>query len=165
MQRTEIPVFALPRVLDAVRRRFDYVFDTSYSYPGLPKITLQELNVGAAEIAGIPVQVISVMHGTLPVLGFRIAGFCYITDAKEIPEDQFQYLQDLDVLILNALHHKAHFSHYNLKEALEVIRVISPRKAFLTHLSHDMGLHQEIESSLPPDVYLAYDGMQLSVGT
>ena len=96
-----------------------------------------------------------------PVLGFRFDDFCYITDAKEIPEDQFEYLDNLDVLILNALHHKEHFSHYNLEQALEAIERIAPRKAYLTHLSHDMGCHAEIEALLPRDVYLAYDGLEL----
>lgn len=163
MQRTEIPVYGLPRVLDAVRRRFDYVFDTSYAYPGLPKIALKELHSGPTMIAGVSMQVIEVMHGSLPVLGFRIGRFCYITDAKSIADEQLSHLRDLDVLILNALHHKKHFSHLNLQEALDLIEVIAPRKAYLTHLSHDMGLHQEVEASLPPDVRLAYDGLQLSI--
>lgn len=165
MQRTEIPVYALPRVLDALRRRFDYVFDKSYAYPGLPRITLNEIQEGPAEIFGVPVQVISVMHGTLPVLGFRFGDFCYITDAKRIPDDQLRHLENLDVLILNALHRKEHFSHYNLKEALEVIDKIGPRKAYLTHLSHDMGLHSEVEGILPPGVHLAYDGLKITLRT
>lgn len=161
MQRTEIPVFGLPRVLDAVRRRFDYVFDTSYAYPGLPKLGLKELQVGPTVIAGVPIQVIDVMHGPLPVLGFRIGNFCYITDAKKIPDNELENLQDLDVLILNALHRKEHFSHLNLTEALELIEIIAPRQAYLTHLSHDMGLHRDVEASLPSHVRLAYDGLMI----
>ena len=161
--KVEIPMYGLPRVLDAVRKRFDYVFDPSYSYPGLPQLTLHELHAGPTEVAGVPVQVISVMHGPLPVLGFRFGRFCYITDAKQIPEDQMVFLEDLDVLILNALHRREHFSHLNLKEALELIERIGPKHAYLTHLSHDMGLHREVEISLPPNVRLAYDGLKLSI--
>jgi phosphoribosyl 1,2-cyclic phosphate phosphodiesterase len=163
-QRSEMPLYGLPRVLDAVRRRFDYVFDTSYAYPGLPKLALKELFGGKTEIAGVPMQVVEVLHGDLPVLGFRIGGFCYITDAKLIPDDQLRHLQDLDVLILNALHHKEHFSHLNLKEAIALIGTIAPKKAYLTHLSHDMGLHQVVEAALPPSVRLAYDGLQIKIG-
>lgn len=164
MQRMEIPVYGLPRVLNAVRRRFDYVFDESYAYPGLPKLALHELVAGSITIAGVPMQVIEVMHGNLPVLGFRIGGFCYITDAKTIDDDQLAHLKDLDILILNALHHKPHFSHLNLREALELIERINPRRAYLTHLSHDMGLHREVEATLPTNVRLAYDGLRLTLG-
>jgi phosphoribosyl 1,2-cyclic phosphate phosphodiesterase len=165
MQRKEMPVFGLPRVLDAVRRRFDYVFDTSYAYPGLPKIGLKEIQPGPANIAGITLQVILVMHGDLPVLGFRIGDFCYITDCKTIPDDQWVHLQNLDVLFLNALHRKEHFSHLNLSEALDMIEAIGPRKAYLTHMSHDMGLHREVEASLPANVKLAYDGLRITLAT
>jgi phosphoribosyl 1,2-cyclic phosphate phosphodiesterase len=158
-QRNVMPLYGMPRVLDAVRRRFDYVFDTSY--PGLPKLMLKELFAGKTEIEGIPVQVIEVMHGDLPILGFRIGDFAYITDAKRIPEQQVAHLQNLDVLILNALHHKVHFSHLNLQEAMELIELLAPRQAYLTHLSHDMGLQQDLEAELPPRVRLAFDGLQL----
>ena len=163
MQRKEVPIYGLPRVLDAVRRRFDYVFDKTYSYPGLPKLSLQELHPGEVEIAGVPMQVISVMHGSLPVLGFRISDFCYITDAKTIPDDQMVYLHNLDTLILNALHHKVHFSHLNLTEALGLIDRVSPGHAYLTHLSHDMGRHRDVEVMLPPHVRLAFDGLRLNI--
>ena len=163
MQRRDIPVYSLPRVLDAVRRRYDYVFDDTYNYPGLPRLTLEELEPGPARIYGVPLHVISVMHGNLPVLGFRFGGFCYITDAKKIPKDQYVYLEDLDVLVLNALHHKEHFSHLNLNQALEAIESIDPKTAYLTHLSHDMGLHDDVESMLPPNVHLAYDGMTVQL--
>lgn len=164
MQRTEMPLYGLPRVLEAVGRRFDYVFDTAYRYPGLPKLALKELHPGPATIAGVPVQVLSVMHGELPILGFRIGGFSYITDAKTIPDDQREYLQDLDVLFINALHRKPHFSHLNLQEALELIESIGPHRAFITHLSHDMGLHRDVSADLPTGVSLAFDGMHFSIG-
>lgn len=162
-QKKDIPVYGLPRVLDAVRRRFDYVFDPNYQYPGLPRLDLRTLEPGPAEIAGIPMQVISVMHGPLPVLGFRIGRFCYITDAKSIPDDQLPYLRDLDVLFLNALHQRTHFSHLNLEEALTLAADLAPRQTYITHLSHDMGRHADVESTLPDSVRLAYDGLTISV--
>lgn len=163
-QKADIPVFGLPRVLDAVRRRFDYVFDPNYQYPGLPRLQLNALEPGEADIAAVGMQVISVMHGPLPVLGFRIGGFCYITDAKSIPDDQMPLLENLEVLILNALHRKEHFSHLHLTGALELIQRIAPQRAYLTHLSHDMGTHASVEASLPSGVSLAYDGLRISVG-
>ena len=114
-------------------------------------------------IAGVRLQAIRVMHGPLPILGFRFGRFCYITDAKAIPDDQMPLLEDLDVLIINALHRKEHFSHLNLTGALELISRIAPRKAYLTHLSHDMGCSRDVEQILPPGVGLAYDGMVISV--
>lgn len=163
-QKADIPVFGLPRVLDAVRRRFDYVFDPNYQYPGLPRLQLNVLEPGEAVIAGVRIRVISVMHGPLSVLGFRIGRFGYITDAKSIPDDQMPFLEDLEVLFLNALHRKEHFSHLNLTGALDLIDKIAPERAYLTHLSHDMGTHASVTASLPPHVGLANDGMEISVG-
>lgn len=164
LQQEEIPVYGLPRVLDAVRRRFDYIFDPDYTYPGLPRIALRALNPGPVEIAGIQLEVIEVMHGDLSVLGFRIGSLCYITDAKTIAGAQMEKLNGLDTLVLNALHQKPHFSHLNLREALDLIGEIAPRKAFLTHLSHDMGRHADVESTLPAQVRLAFDGLVITSG-
>jgi phosphoribosyl 1,2-cyclic phosphate phosphodiesterase len=162
-QQKKLPLYGLPRVLNAVQKRFDYVFDTQYAYPGLPQLELRELSPGPATIADIPLQVIHVLHGELPVLGFRIGSFCYITDAKTIPGDQLPFFENLDVLVLNALHHKAHFSHFNLTEALALIEKIGPRQTYLTHLSHNMGRHHDVVSSLPEGVSLAFDGMCISL--
>jgi phosphoribosyl 1,2-cyclic phosphate phosphodiesterase len=160
LQGGEIPVYGLPRVLDAVRRRFDYVFDEAYHYPGLPQLELHPIVAGELEIAGVRFQALNIMHGPLPVLGFRFGKFCYITDAKTIPDDQMHLLEDLDILVINALHHRPHFSHLNLTEALSLIGQIKPRMTYLTHLSHHMGLHAVVEKSLPADVKIAYDGLQ-----
>ena len=162
-QKSDIPVFGLPRVLAAVKRRFDYVFDPAYEYPGLPRLEMCALAPGQIEIAGVPIQVISVMHGPLEILGFRIGKFCYITDAKTIPADQMPLLQGLDTLIINALHRKAHFSHLNLTEALKMAEQIGADHTYFTHLSHDMGRHGDVEADLPPTVRLAYDGLSISV--
>jgi phosphoribosyl 1,2-cyclic phosphate phosphodiesterase len=162
-QQSDIPVYGLDRVLQAITRRFDYVFDPAYKYPGLPKLELRTLGPGEVVIENIPIRVLSVMHGTLEVLGFRIGDFCYITDAKTISEDQMPFLEGLDTLVINALHRKPHFSHLNLSEALELIDRIAPRQTFLTHLSHDMGRHADVLSELPAHVSLAYDGLSISV--
>jgi phosphoribosyl 1,2-cyclic phosphate phosphodiesterase len=162
-QQSDIPVYGLERVLQAVTRRFDYVFDPAYKYPGLPKLTLKALNPGNVVIEDLPIRVLSVMHGPLEVLGFRIEDFCYITDAKTIPDDQMPFLEGLETLVINALHRKPHFSHLNLDEALLLIDRIAPKQTFLTHLSHDMGCHADVQAELPPHVSLAYDGLSISV--
>jgi len=162
-QKSDIPIFGLPRVLAAVKRRFDYVFDPDYEYPGLPRLEMVALTPGKTEIAGVPVEVIHVLHGPLDILGFRIGKFCYITDAKTIPPDQMPRLRGLDTLIINALHRKVHFSHLNLSEALDMAAAIGATRTFFTHLSHDMGRHADVEGDLPDGVSLAYDGLSLSV--
>ena len=106
---------------------------------------------------------IRVMHGSLEVLGFRIGKFCYVTDAKSVPDDQMPLLAGLDTLILNALHRREHFSHLNLEEAMEMADRIAAGQTFFTHLSHDMGRHAEVESELPGSMRLAYDGLSISV--
>ena len=162
-QKSDIPVYGLSRVLTAVRRRFDYVFDPDYEYPGLPRLTTSDLLPGSHEICGVPIRAISVMHGPLPILGYRIGNFCYLTDAKTIPEDQWDALTGVDVLVLNALHRKTHFSHLNLEEALAFSARIKARKTWLTHLSHDMGASAEVVRELPENVGLAYDGLKIQI--
>jgi phosphoribosyl 1,2-cyclic phosphate phosphodiesterase len=162
-QHSDIPVYGLQRVLDAVKRRFDYVFDPTYEYHGLPKLELKTLNPGEVVIAGIPIRVILVMHGPLDVLGFRIGDFCYITDAKTIPDDQMPFLEGLDTLVINALHRKTHFSHLNLSEAIALSERIGAGRTFLTHLSHDMGRHADVLKELPQRISLAYDGLSISI--
>jgi len=103
------------------------------------------------------------MHYKLPVLGFRIDNFAYITDAKTILDEEKEKIRDLDVLIINALRKEEHISHLNLEQAIEMIYELSPKKAYLTHISHHMGLHEEIESTLPENIKLAYDGLQIKV--
>ena len=103
------------------------------------------------------------MHYKLPVLGFRINNFAYITDAKTISDEEKEKIKDLDVLIINALRKEEHISHLNLEQAIEMINELSPKKAYLTHISHHMGLHKEIESSLPENIKLAYDGLQIKL--
>ena len=103
------------------------------------------------------------MHYKLPVLGFRINNFAYITDAKTISDEEKEKIKDLDVLIINALRKEEHISHFNLEQAIEMINELSPKKAYLTHISHHMGLHEEIESSLPENIKLAYDGLQIKL--
>lgn len=161
--KKNIPLYGLPRVLNDLRARYRYVFDTSYAYSGKPRIDLIEINTDPLHIGSLEVQPIEVMHGNVDILGYRFGNFAYITDAKTIDKEWIARLQGLDVLILNALHRHTHYSHLNLEEAIDMVGRIKPRHAYLTHLSHHMGLAADVELELPANISLAYDGLQLEM--
>lgn len=163
LRRKNVPIYAQKRVLGEVRKRFPYVFDSASQYPGRPRVEMHEIDKTPFALGDCLIRPVQVMHGSLPILGFRFGDFCYITDMKTIAEEEMQKLHKLEVLILNALHRKPHFSHLNLDEALAMVERIKPGKAFLTHISHYMGRHDEVEAGLPANVHLAYDGMTLSL--
>ncbi|MDD6209198.1 MAG: MBL fold metallo-hydrolase [Bacteroidales bacterium] len=156
-----LPVFGLGRVMNTICDRMPYAF-TEKRYPGAPDFILNEIDGHSFRIGEIEIQPVNVMHYKLHILGYRIFNFAYLTDVKEIPEEEFSKLQGLDVLVINALRKKEHLAHQNLEQALMNIARIAPRKAYLTHFSHDMGLHAEVEKELPSDVSLAYDGLTIS---
>lgn len=156
-QREDIPVYAVRRVQDDLRLRFGYVFSEN-KYPGAPSLSLQMINKNDPfEIKGIPFTPIEVIHGKLPVLGFRIGNFTYITDAKTIEDVEKEKIRGTEVLILNALHFKEHHSHFSVPQALELIKTINPTEAYLTHVGHQMGLSATVNRILPENVKLAYD--------
>lgn len=162
-QGKDMPVYTLPRVAKALRSRFQYVFDDN-PYPGAPQITLYPVQAGVMFYIGqIPVLPLAVQHGEMPILGFRIGELAYITDAKSLSEATMDSIRDIPVLILNALHHKPHHSHLNLEEALAIIAQIRPDRAFLTHISHHMGRHEDINKILPEGVSLAYDTLEVMI--
>ena len=161
-QKMAMPVYVTPKVGDELQSRYSYAF-SSNPYPGAPVFALHNMEAGKVfTVAGISVLPLTVMHGTLPVMAFRIDDFSYVTDAKTIPSDTLAQLQGTKILVLNALHHSGHYSHLNLTEALDVIAKIQPKKAYLTHVSHHMGLYDEVSKSLPGNVLLGYDGMEIS---
>lgn len=154
-------VYALPRVAAEVRRRFDYVFGTPI--PGLPRIALR--NIGkdeALQFGKLRIQPIEVMHGALPILGFRIGDLCYLTDVKTIPATEMKKLNGVRYVIVNALHHHPHPTHMNLEEALELLEQVKPEKAWLTHVSHSMGKSAEVDALLPDGVAMGFDGLTVS---
>ncbi|HNE27886.1 MAG TPA: MBL fold metallo-hydrolase [Saprospiraceae bacterium] len=154
-------VYALPRVGEEVRKRFEYVF--GHPIPGLPRIDLlpidpeEPLRIGTVQI--VPIRV---MHGRLPILGFRVDEMAYLTDVKTIPEEEMVKLEGVKYLIINALHHREHPTHMTLAEALRMIARIRPEKAWLTHVSHEMGRVGDLENELPAGVYFAWDGLQIT---
>lgn len=151
-------VYTLPRVAAEVRRRFDYVF--TEQIPGLPRIELVSIQSDTRlQFGQIQIQSLGVMHGRLPILGFRIGDLAYLTDLKSMSEPELKKLEGLKYLILTALHHQEHPTHMNLEESLAFVEKIAPERAWLTHVSHQMGLARDINATLPPNVRLAYDGL------
>lgn len=159
----DIPVYAHQRVLEALHQRFAYVFETENKYPGAPSVSEYIINGETFELGNLDVTPINVMHDKLQVFGFRFRDFVYITDAKTIAEAELDKLQNVEVLVINALRHEAHQSHFNLEEALEFINIVKPKRAYLTHISHLLGFHDEVEQTLPENVYLAYDNLEINI--
>mgnify|MGYP006267836473 CR=1 FL=1 len=156
----DIPIYASAQVRARLEKAFHYVFATE-KYPGAPRIQLHQIDNSPFEAAGVLFTPIEVMHYKLPVLGFRIGDFTYITDANFIAESEQEKIKGSKVLVLNALRQREHLSHFTLEEALELIEKLQPERAFLTHISHQMGKHAEISEQLPAHVQLAYDGLKV----
>ncbi|SDL57970.1 MBL fold metallo-hydrolase [Siphonobacter aquaeclarae] len=162
-QNTDIPLYGQAAVLEQIRVEFAYAF-AEHKYPGIPRLELNPIGNEVFSILGLDILPVEVMHHRLPVFGYRIGDFVYITDANFIPPAELEKIRGCKILVLNALQRgPKHISHFTLPEALEVIDQIRPEAAYLTHISHKMGLHQEVEASLPPGVYLAYDGLRFSL--
>ncbi len=146
----------------AVKRMFNYAF-AEVRYPGVPELRMHEIGHRTFQAAGISITPVEVLHHKLPVIGFRIGDLGYITDAKTIAPLELEKLKGVDVLVLNALRKEAHLSHFNLEEAIALIRSIAPRKAYLIHISHVMGSHEDVMRTLPEGIELAYDGLVVKV--
>lgn len=160
----EIPIYAQQRVIDNLKLRFDYVFKTVNKYPGAPSVkTIEVVNNQPFSIGNKKAIPVKVMHGDLPVFGYRIDDFAYLTDVKTIEETEIAKLKNLKVLVVNALRVEPHNMHFNLEEALDFINLIQPEKAYLTHISHIMGFHEEVQQRLPKNVYLAYDNLEITI--
>lgn len=158
-----MPVYADERTHRAVRSMFAYAF-SEHKYPGAPHIEQREAIAGLPfSLRGLSVMPVSAMHYHLPVLGYRIGQLAYITDASFVDTASRQLLQGCEVLVVNALQREAHLAHFTLQQALELIDDLKPRRAYLTHVSHRMGLYADVQPTLPPNVVLAYDGMRVEV--
>ena len=163
-QKTDMPVFGEPRVLEQLQQEFSYIF-AEHKYPGVPRVRLHSIERDDApfDVLGTSVQPLRAMHHKLPVLGFRIGGFCYLTDANHIGLETRELLRGADVIVLNALRHEQHISHFTLAQAINVLEEVQPKRAYLTHISHQLGRHQAVEATLPPWIRLAYDGLKVVV--
>lgn len=156
--RKAMPLYAEQRVMEAIKREFAYVFAAN-PYPGIPRLELHCFDEIPFQIGSLLFQPIRAFHHKLPVYGFRVNNFAYLTDVKSIQEPEFEKLVGLDVLVINALRIDPHISHLNLYEALQIIERIRPQKTFFTHLSHLFGLHAEMEPVLAEGVFLGYDNL------
>lgn len=158
--KKDMNVYASLRVQEALKREFAYIF-ADYKYPGVPQVQLHEISNVPFELCGTTVTPIDVMHYKLPVKGFRISNLTYITDANYISDTEKEKIKGSDVLVINALRREHLISHFTLSEALELIEELKPKKAYLTHISHLLGKHDEVSKELPAYVEIAYDGLKI----
>lgn len=162
MLHKDIDVFASPRVQEALRREFSYIF-TNVQYFGLPRINMNTITDASFNIGASRITPLKVMHYKLPIHGFRIGDFSYITDAKTVPDETMEKLKGTRVLVVNALQHSDHISHFNLREALDFAGQVNAEQTYLTHISHNLGRHEEVEKDLPAGVSLAYDTLSIFI--
>lgn len=160
---TDMPVYCTPRVQQSLIQRFAYVFAAVNRYPGAPMVRLHAISKDEPfRVAGLEVQPVEAMHGRMPVLGFRIGQFAYLTDVRSIAPEELKKVEGVRKLVLSALHRREHHSHLNLQQALELIEQLGPERAYLTHISHRMGRHEEVQQELPENVTLGYDGLKIA---
>lgn len=162
----DVPVYAEAYMAQRLRERIPYCF-AEQLYPGVPRILLEEVKpdtpfyVSNAEGKKVEILPIRVMHGKLPILGYRIRKMAWLTDMLTMPEEEYRHLQGLDVLMMNALRPQSHGTHQSISEALENVARLTPQETYFVHMSHHVGLHEEAEKKLPPHVHFAYDGLEI----
>ena len=157
----EVPIYAIGRVIDNLKTRFAYIFATENRYAGAPKLQENRLTNRSLILSGVAITPIEVMHGNLPITGYRFGDVAYITDLKTITDKEKEKLKNLRILIINALRIDEHPTHLNLKEAIDFVSEIKPNNAYFTHISHKLGFHALVEKELPENIFLSYDGLQI----
>jgi len=162
LNKMRMPVYATNRVKEALHREFAYIFSEE-KYPGIPEIDLYEVENEVFNIGDLIIEPINVMHYRLPVKAYRFRDFAYVTDANFIAEAEKEKLKNLQVLVLNTLRHEPHISHFTLEEGIALVRELRPRKAYFTHISHQLGTHEEVSKMLPEGIELAFDGLQIII--
>jgi phosphoribosyl 1,2-cyclic phosphate phosphodiesterase len=159
-----MPIYAHKRVIENLKKRFDYIFETENRYPGAPSVKTIEVENNRPFIIGDKMAIpVNVMHGDLQVFGYRIDDFAYLTDVKTIEDIEVEKLKNLKALVVNALRKELHDSHFNLQEALDFIALVKPQKAYITHISHILGFHEVVQKELPDNVFLAYDNLEITI--
>jgi len=161
MQRP-MDIYAEKQVQKILRQEFAYIF-AEKKYPGIPELNMYTIDETPFVIDHVKVIPIRAMHMNLPILGFRIGQMAYLTDANNISETEKNKLYGLDCFIVNGLRKKPHISHFSLKEALSLIDDVKPTQAYITHISHQMGFHRQVQAELPKNIFLAYDGLEVCV--
>ena len=164
LQEIDMPVYGTKPTLDQLRIEYAYAFSKE-SYPGIPRLNLNLIDDNPFLVNGINVTPLPVLHLHMPVLGFRLGNFSYITDAKSIPYQTLEKLKGTEVLVLNALQRDWHISHLNLEEALVLAKKLNANKTYFTHISHKLGRHEAVQKELPANVLLAFDGLQIEVNS
>lgn len=162
VQKKPMDIFAREQVLDIVMREFPYAFGDN-KYPGAPQINLCQIPNNPFRINRVVLTPIEALHGKLPVVGFRINDFSYLTDANYITDQELEKMRGSRVVILNALRREKHHSHFTLDEAIGIIQKLQPEQGYITHISHQMGLHRHVQASLPKNIFLAYDGLKITL--
>ena len=159
-----IPIYAHKRVLQNLEKRFDYIFSDENKYPGAPSVLKNEVVENQNfQIKNKTIIPINAMHGNLQVFGYRTDDFVYLTDIKTMEKSEIKKIIGVKVLVINTLREEEHNTHFNLKEALDFIHLVQPKKAYLTHISHLLGFHEEVQQKLPKNVYLAYDNLEITL--
>lgn len=158
--KKDIDIYATERVQGALKREFSYIFSEVH-YPGLPQIEMHTISNEIFKIGETSIIPLDIMHYKLPILGFRINDFTYITDAKSISEATVEKVRGTKILVVNALQHEQHISHFTLQEAIDFAQKIGAETTYFTHISHNLGLHEEVEKELPENIKLAYDGLTI----
>ncbi len=160
--KKRIDIYATERVQEALKREFQYIF-SDVKYHGLPQINLHTITDKSFKIGNTEVTPFEVMHYKLPILGYRIGDFTYITDAKTIDDESFEKIKGTKILVLNALQKESHISHLTFDEAIEMAEKIGAETTYFTHISHNLGLHEEVSKELPANIKLAYDGLTIEL--
>ncbi|MCB0409108.1 MAG: MBL fold metallo-hydrolase [Flavobacteriales bacterium] len=161
-QKKDMPIFATQQVQNALKREFHYAFD-EFKYPGVPELKLIDIDSSSFFIDDVKVTPIDVWHFKMKVKSFRIDNFTYITDANKIDETELEKIKGSEVIVINALRKTEHLSHFTMDEAVELLQKLKPKKAYLTHISHLLGKHEEVQKELPNFIEIAYDGLSFSI--
>jgi phosphoribosyl 1,2-cyclic phosphate phosphodiesterase len=159
----KMPIYAQERVMSALEKRYDYIFEKVNRYPGAAQVEEKIIDDTPFELDGVVVTPINVLHGTLEIFGYRFNDFAYLTDIKYLPTDEKEKLKNVKVLVVSAIRFEPHPTHFNMEEALAFIEEIKPEKAYITHISHMLGFHDEVSNDLPENVFLSYDGLTLNI--
>lgn len=159
----DIPVFAHQRVIESLKKRFDYIFALDNKYPGAPSVGINIIKNEPFQFNSLTIVPVNLMHNRVQVFGYRFGDFAYLTDAKTIASEEIEKLKGVKILVINALRQEQHHSHFSLKDAIKFIEEVKPERAYLTHISHLMGFHEEVQAQLPPNIFLAYDNLKITI--
>jgi len=159
----DIPIYAHKRVVESLQKRFEYIMSKDNKYPGAPSVAVNVIENKPFLFKKLPIIPVNAMHNRLQVFGFRLNDFAYLTDVKTIEPEETEKLKGVTVLVINALRQEPHHSHFNLEDALAFIAELNPEQAYITHISHLLGFHEEIQPTLPKNVFLAYDNLKITI--